>query len=142
MYALEVYFQCRESTGEGMIDLEEIFSKMEHDLKNQLLEAIEPLDAIQCARNLYDSVFAIVEEFFGDLLVRVRNLGTIRRRCETLTNPNEENTCWWQYRAQLVISLAETITDFQARFANFDNTALRLLEEYTVCRRTTVAELQ
>lgn len=115
--------------------------QLEQDLKNQLLEAIEPLDAIQCARNLYDSVFAIGEEFIGALLVRVRNLGTIRRRCEATTNPSEESTCWWQYRAQLVISLADTITDFQTRLARFETTALFLLEEYTVCRRTTMTEL-
>lgn len=138
MAALEVYFQCRETTGEEMIDLEHMFSQLEQDLKNQLLEAIEPLDAVECARDLFDSVLAIGQEFFGDLLVRVRNLGTIRRRCETTINPNEQNTCWWQYRAQLVISLADTITDFQNRFAIFDTTAMRLLEEYTVCRRTTI----
>lgn len=122
-----------------MIDLENMLSQLEQDLKNQLQEAIEPLDAIQCANNLFDAVFAIGEEFIGDFLFRVRNLGAIRRRCETTINPSEANTCWWQYRAQLVISLADTITDFQTRLANFETTALRLLEEYTVCRRTTMA---
>lgn len=124
-----------------MIDLEEIFTQLEQDLKNQLLEAVEPLDAVQCARNLYDAGFAIISQFFGDFLERARNLGTIRRRCESTINANEQNMCWWQYRAQLVVTLADTITDFRTRFANFDATALRLLEEYTICRRTTLREL-
>lgn len=121
-----------------MIDLENIFLELENDLKNQLLEAIEPLDAVLCAQNLFDSAFALISQFFGDFLERARSLGVIRRRCETTINPSEQNTCWWQYRAQLVISLAETITDFQTRFANFDATAMSLLEEYTICRRTTM----
>lgn len=127
---LEQYYECRTADDELFAVMEEIMAEIQSDAE---LIAV-PLNDVDCAVALKDSVVEIYEEIAAALGTRYRAARAIRRRCQLLSEPSAVSRCWWDFRIQILFNIVDTIRDVQARRENFNRTTLALLEAYYECR--------
>lgn len=109
--ALEVYFQCRQRTGEPMMDFDSfIANELNVDTIMSLLD-----NNIPCTMELDDTFRGYFVEFLSTHLEAIRGLTAIRHRCEATENESAANLCWWQWRAELLRVLNNFVQDLLQR---------------------------
>lgn len=131
---LENYYECRSAEDQNEDNIDDVLLELLGDLQADIALLTSPMEDVDCAMELKDSVIEIYEEIAKNIYGRLNAVQAIRRRCQLTEDAAEQRSCWWEFRIQVLFGITDSIRDFRSRRENFDRVTLGLLNAYYACR--------